>query len=344
MEGRTKARTDSGANACCSVARAAQQPHAGIREIDKVHAPYCPTNMGTSALAPQARRSVVDAVCWATLTSGVAAFLLCSACSTGSRLEVEQKGPMRLPLTFMNSNPVATITVGDQDVPVVVDTGGGGIALSVEVIEAAGGRRLDQYSSGPDAYGREIRSPKYKVASITIGGRAFSDVVVTQAESRPAGGGPPVPGSIGRELLSHYFVVIDYARKSIDLWPDNARSSAAGCGTNKVPMERTKDPGLVVLSFSTPSGPMRAVLDTGATYSIMPEWLVKERKLETVLHGQQPFYGLANVVAAKRELGPMEFVVLPVQPPADFQVFLGWNFFSNRVVCIDYENRQVLTP
>jgi hypothetical protein len=249
-----------------------------------------------------------------------------------------------LPLTFLKSNPVTTITVGNQAVPVVVDTGGGGITLGAEAIEAAGGKKLDQYSSGPDSYGREVRSPKYKVGSITIGGRAFRDVVVTQAESRAAGEGPPVPGSIGRELLSHYFLVIDYAKSSMALWPAHSQVSAASCGTKRVPMERTSDPGLVVINVSTPSGPTRALLDTGATYSIVPDTLVKGRNLETFLRGQQPFYGLRNMVAASNDLGPVEFVVLPVRPPEDFQVFLGWNFFSNRVVCVDYGNRQVLTP
>jgi hypothetical protein len=244
----------------------------------------------------------------------------------------------------MKSNPVTTITVANQAIPVVVDTGGGGITLGAEAIAAAGGKQLEQYSSGPDAYGREVRSPKYRLASITMGGGALRDVVVTQAETGVPGGGPPVPGSIGRELLSHYFLVIDYAGSSMALWPANTKSPVASCGSKRLPMERTSDPDLVVVNVSTSFGTIRALLDTGATYSIMPDSLVKGRNLDTISRGQQPFYGLRNMVVAGNDLGPIEFVVLPVQPPEDFQVMLGWNFFSNRVVCVDYANRQVLTP
>jgi hypothetical protein len=47
--------------------RDAQQPHAAIREIDKVHARNCPAIFTISDLAPQVRHAVADAGRWATL-------------------------------------------------------------------------------------------------------------------------------------------------------------------------------------------------------------------------------------------------------------------------------------
>jgi hypothetical protein len=39
----------------------AQQLHAAIREMNKVHAPHCIAILGISAHAPQVRRAVADA-------------------------------------------------------------------------------------------------------------------------------------------------------------------------------------------------------------------------------------------------------------------------------------------
>lgn len=106
-------------------------------------------------------------------------------------------------------------------------------------------------------------------------------------------------------------------------------------------MEPTRESGLVVTQFMTPSGPLRAIWDTGAQYSAMPEDLARDRNLALTLHDQTPFHQLGALTAAGQDFGPLEFVVLPVKPPEDFQVFLGANFFSNHVVCLDYKNREI---
>ncbi len=106
-------------------------------------------------------------------------------------------------------------------------------------------------------------------------------------------------------------------------------------------MEPTRESGLVVTQFMTSSGPIRAIWDTGAQYSAMPEDLARDRNLALTFRGQTPFYKLEALTAAGQDFGPLEFVVLPVKPPEDFQVFLGANFFSNHVVCLDYENREI---
>lgn len=54
-----------------------------------------------------------------------------------------ENAPIRLSLTFVRANPVATISVGDQSVQAIVDTGGdGAVTLSEVVIERVGGVNL----------------------------------------------------------------------------------------------------------------------------------------------------------------------------------------------------------
>lgn len=244
-----------------------------------------------------------------------------------------------MPISIVGTSPVATIQVGSQTVQVGIDTGGGAIALSEDVIRNAGGVRLSEEQEWSDAYGQKYRVPKFRMPVITIGGRAFREIVVIQAAEME---GPPVHNGIGGQFLSQFVTVIDYAGQSFTLWPPGAESEiSAACGTARVPMEKTEQFDLAVSAFNTPSGTLRLLWDTGASYSMLPEALAASRRLETFLRGQTPFYNSATLSVAGREFGPLEFAVLPLQLPSDFEGVFGANFFSAHVVCLDYENREV---
>jgi hypothetical protein len=45
--------------------------------------------------------------------------------------------------------------------------------------------------------------------------------------------------------------------------------------------------------------------------------------------------------AASQDFGPLEFVVLPLKLPGDFEGILGGNFFERHVVCLDYQRREI---
>lgn len=60
--------------------------------------------------------------------------------------------PLRLPLTFTQSNLVTTITVGDQTVQAGVDTSGGAITLSKEILNHVGARSLGDTVASTNSY------------------------------------------------------------------------------------------------------------------------------------------------------------------------------------------------
>lgn len=251
--------------------------------------------------------------------------------------------PLRLPLRIIRSSAITEIAVGDQIVQAGLDTGGGGITLSEAVIRKAGGVRLPDDLEWSDGFGQEYRVPQFRMPAMNIGGQTFRDVVVAQAVSWPEGQGPPVSNGIGGQFMSQYFVVIDFAGLSISLWPaESGAASGAACGEARIPMEETEQSDLVVSKFDTPSGTIRLLWDTGASYSSLPQSLVENSHLETIVRGQTTFHRPARLAAAGHEFGPLEFVVLPLQLPDDFQGMLGANFFSTHVVCLDYERREVL--
>jgi len=264
------------------------------------------------------------------------------ACTAGVAHGAE---PIRLSVTIVRSNPVTTITVGDQTVRAIIDTGGtveAALTLTKEVLDSAGAVDLGTPVVTSDAFGHEVTTPRFRVPAITVGGHAFQDLTALQTPMRADG--PPVPNVIGRLFLSHYLVVVDYAGGSITLWPPNTKNSAGiNCGGARIPMEHTKDDALAVGNFDTQSGRLRLLWDTGATYSMLPEMVAENLRLVTTVRGpNSPQFYLSKIIsAAGQDFGPLEFVILPLKLPADFHGLIGSNFFERHVVCLDYKRREV---
>jgi hypothetical protein len=254
--------------------------------------------------------------------------------------------PILLPLTFIESSPVTSIVVGGRTVPAIVDISGGDadgeLTLSAELVEGAHGISLGS-AIASDAYGREFTRPRFTIPAVTIGGHVFRDVRAVQ-DVAPAGGeGVGTPNAIGKHLLSRYFVVVDYAGASISLWPPDTRNpTGMDCGHTRIRMERTGEERLVVSTFDTPAGSVR-LLWSANPYSVLPVTLARKLRLATMTHGpgSPEFYQSKTLSVAGQDLGPLEFVVLPLDLPADFEGMLGRNFLDRHVVCLDYRRREI---
>lgn len=253
---------------------------------------------------------------------------------------------IRLPVTIVKSNPVTTITVAGQTIQAIVDIGGdvdGALTLSKEVIDGASAAYLDTVVTN-DGAGREFKRPRFRVPVAGIGGQTFDNMVVVQAPDLTAGEGPAVPNAIGREFLSRYLVVLDYASASITLWPpDTVTPPGIDCGRIHVPMKQTEEDRLVVSDFETQSGRVRLLWDTGATYSVLSEAIAGKLELPTTVRGPDSpkFYQSRMLSAAGQDVGPLEFVVLPLEVSKDFDGMLGRNFFEHHVVCLDYRREEI---
>ena len=254
--------------------------------------------------------------------------------------------PIRLPLTFIQSTPVTTITVGGRAVQAIVDISGGdadgALTLSRETIESADGISLGT-AVAQDAFGHEFTRARFKVSGVTIGGHTFKEIRVVQAMGNAAGDGPPVANAIGKHFLSEFFVVVDYAKESISLWPPGKNPADVNCGRTRIPMEPTTEDRLAVSDFDTPSGRVRLLWGTGNAYSMLPETIAEKLRLATLTRGPNSpkFYQSKTLSAAGQDFGPLEFVVLPLKLPGDFEGILGGNFFEHHVVCLDYQRREI---
>jgi hypothetical protein len=259
----------------------------------------------------------------------------------------QRQAPIALPLTFVRQNAVTAITVDGQTISANVDTGGVGnasLALSEAVIQRVGATKLPGTVVSTDTFGHRLLRPRFRVHTVIMGGRSFRNMTVMEVATPAALHRPGLPNGIGRRFLSRYFVVLDFPHRSITLWPPEASDAASmGCGHTEIPMQPGVERGLAVGVFQTRHGRMRLLFDTGATYSMLPETLAASLRLPTITRGpgSPPFYESAALSAGGYDFGPLEFVILPLMPPTDFQGMLGWNFFMHHVVCLDYRRREV---
>jgi predicted aspartyl protease len=250
--------------------------------------------------------------------------------------------PIHLALTIVQANPVITITVGDRAVQAIVDTGGGALQLTRDILNSAGAVRLGESIVSTNAMGQHAQQQRYRVPQVTVGDQTFHDIVAVEAAEAS---GAPIQNTIGRQFLSQFIVVVDYASAAITLWPlETKKLPAKQCGGARIPMERTaEDNQFAVGEFKTTAGHLRLLWDTGATYSTLPVALAKRLSLPTGVRGpgSPPFFEATEFSAAGHKFEPVEFVLLPLELPRDFDGMLGQNFFDRHVVCLDYARREV---
>jgi hypothetical protein len=88
---------------------------------------------------------------------------------------------------------------------------------------------------------------------------------------------------------------------------------------------------------------LRLGWDTGAQYSALPASVVTAYQLPvTPAVGQKPpFYNTKRLITGGSDRGPLEFVVLPLELPSDFEGMLGYNVFANHVVCMNYGRSEL---
>lgn len=254
--------------------------------------------------------------------------------------------PLRLPLTLTRNNPVTNIEVAGHEIKIVVDTGGGVLGLSREALTQAGAVELaGEPTIWTDAQGQAHEARRFRVPQIRVGGRLFTNLDAIEAETIP--NGPPVPNVLGREFLRQFIVIMDYPGRVMTLLsPEttDAKAEAIGCKGTRVPFEPTPtEPGLAISRVKVDGATLRLGWDTGATYSSLPAGVVTAYQLPVApAVGQKPpFYNTKRLIIGGSDFGPLEFVVLPLELPSDFDGMLGYNVFAKHVVCLNYGRSEL---
>jgi predicted aspartyl protease len=240
-----------------------------------------------------------------------------------------------VPIELEKGNPIASARINGIPVRLVVDSGGGVIALKPKLIEKTAAARTGSTRSTTDAYGNKSMQTLFSLDTFELGGSTFSNIEAGEAGKYAAQS--PGDGIIGRHFLNRFLAVYDYSSRKITLFSRDERSTAEGeCRGTTVRTIPDQD-GIIVSTAKTDHEAMRMLWDTGATYSFVKQAFADAHQLPI----EKPFYTSQRFTLGEKDFGPLQFVVLDLQEPSNVDGFVGYNFFVNHVVCIDALENEI---
>jgi|ERR1700733_612464 len=249
--------------------------------------------------------------------------------------------PSSVPMQLLGNLPVVTAKIDGHDVPLVFDLGdASALVLAGRVIGRVKTSPTSETSRSTDVQGNVIESPMFKLARLQIGNAVFTDVIGRLDSHDPKYQPPDVgqQGYFGTSLLKSYMVVLDYRHRQMTLIPTgSSKNQSAKCGGTAVPFLPNWNP-YTVTKVSTDFGDLTAIWDTGSDESVLRQ------------PGSQKISNsdLTEIVTAKRlsfggtDFGPLKLHIADYAQPAGTDMIIGYNFFAQHVVCIDFPGHRFL--
>src|SRR5260370_35509819 len=177
-----------------------------------------------------------------------------------------------VPIRLLGNFPVVIVNIGDNDVPLVFDSGNSGsVARTQAVIDRVKARPTGEASKGMDPKGNVIEYPKFKIPRLQIGSAVFTDVIAELDVHDPSYQATQVgqQGFLGTSLLKGYKVVLDYPHRRMTLIPSSStKDQSAGCKGTALPFSPAWH-GEPAAEADTDLGRLRVWGDTGNPTSIL---------------------------------------------------------------------------
>jgi hypothetical protein len=244
-----------------------------------------------------------------------------------------------VPLQFDGDFPVIIVRINGHKVPVTIDLAQiAPVSLQQSTVdEVKAVAVVDLHAVSDASAGSGV--PLVKVQHIEIGGMMFSNVDGYIDVRAPATQTPTTPqGVIGLPLLRSFKVILDYKHKSIT-FIQSSRFAAGGdaCTGARVPF-MPEWHGAPVAKAHTDLGDLILVWDTGAARGVI------RKKTADDLHAtvSNQVVSLPHLNFGDTDVGAMDFRVVDYAQLPGTDGFVGNDFFSKHVVCIDFPGSQVL--
>ncbi len=246
-----------------------------------------------------------------------------------------------LPIKLLGNFPVVTVTIEGKSVPLVFDSGNSGsLALTQAVLDAVKAIPTGQTSRGMDPKGNIITYPKYTIHRVQIGTAVFTEVVAELDVHDSSYQATQVgqQGFLGTSLVKGYQVILDYPHRRMTLVPPGSpRDLPGGCTGTVVPFSPQWH-GEPAAEADTDLGRLVMWWDTGSPTSALSQRFVQKAGSNS----------LDETVMSKRftlggsEFGPWQFDIWDLSLPPGFDGFIGYNFFANHIVCMDFPGHRLL--
>ena len=249
--------------------------------------------------------------------------------------------PSSVPIQLLSNLPVVTAKIDGLDVPLVFDLGDpSALVLAGRVIDRVKAFPTGETNRATDVQGNVIESPMFKLPRLQIGNAVFTDVIGRRDLHDPRYHPPDAgqQGYFGTSLLKSYMVVLDYRHQQMTLIPTgNSKDRSTKCSGTAVPFLPDWN-GYTVTKVNTDFGELTAIWDTGSDESVLRK--VGSQKINNS--------ELTETVTTKRlrfggtDFGPLKLHIADYAQPAGTDMFIGYNFFAQHVVCIDFPGHRFL--
>lgn len=269
-----------------------------------------------------------------------------TACSDESAVSAAQSAATTIPIRLVDDDPLIQVRINGSPIDVQFDIGRGTtVAVFPPQLEPITKRRVGTASSGLSMTGPTGERPIYEVDIIEIGEATFENATIVEDfhdneyQERFASR-LNAYGFVGTGLIDQFKVVIDYQVRKLTLIPPEAPpEEQALCNGIELSLIQGQDWGLAS-RVDTDIGELVLVWDTGA-----PESGILKRRTDAsgrdlndgdTLFTEQFAFG-------ETDIGPETFVVWDWgenAPP--FDGFIGYDFFAENVVCVDFQNYKIL--
>lgn len=245
-------------------------------------------------------------------------------------------GETVIPIEIQYGNPIATAVIDDQELRLIVDSGGYSLGLRPEVVKSLDIDQTEKKTSTTDVHGSTRESWSFRISSLEFGGHKFSDLSAYEWDiPEPlAQRIPAIDGTLGRDFLNQYVAVYDYGNAKITLY-DRREQLADSCTGVEVPLIEHPEQ-IIATEIEVDHGNLRAIWDTGATHSFLKAHVAEMQKipLETD-EDTAGFYNSDTFGLGGSDFGPLDFVTLPYIEPKNIDVFIGRNVFARHVICVN---------
>ena len=268
-----------------------------------------------------------------------------SACSGEPHLVSDQPKFTAISIRLVDTDPVIEVKINGSPIDVQFDIGTGTtLDIFPRQLESISKRRIDTASGGLSMSGPLGERPVYEVDLIEIGDIRFTNARIVEDyhdneyrewfTSRL-----DAYGFLGRGLLDRYRVVIDYPNRKLTLIsPAAPPEQQAACTGVGLPLVQGQDWGLASKA-DTEIGELVLVWDTGTPTTGV---LKRRTDLDALDYEDGDTLLVKQFDINGHMFGPMELEVWDwTENAPPFDGFIGYDFFADKVVCVDFPDHRI---
>lgn len=272
--------------------------------------------------------------------------LAITACAPTPR-EKNQTQAIYVPMKIVNRTPVVVVEIGEEEVPLQLDLGSGTtLTLFPQVFDRIDAQPTGETHMSMGIEGVAMENPVYTIPIATLGDATFQDLEIRRDDHSEQHRRETIEyrgtyGRVGRGLFYEGKLIVDYRNEQLTIIPNDATDDhQKACTGVEIPLEADKESLGLTTKVNTDIGELYAVWDTGARGNIMRKKTTDAAGLSLDARDK---YQTEAFEMSGHEFGPVRMNVwdIPVLPP-DLHTILGYWFFADKIVCVDFPGKRLL--